>query len=150
MVEKCIKEVRKYLEYQLKTLTWLPLSSLGISQRSWHVLKPRSRADGKKSHGTISPHGLQHDSYGNRWWLQYSLSLSPANNTHKYTHTHTDICRGECQPVSGQLGHQTCLTVWDCSPVLYLISRSDLGLSFTVRALAHPSIFNFLIGLTAG
>lgn len=102
-----------------KNPTWLP-SSFSWDQPSAQTTRPQSGADGKENRGTFSPPGLQHDSYGNRWWLQYSISLRPAPNTHTHTRMDDEVSASRYQ---ANMEHQTCLTVWDRSPESHIKVR---------------------------
>ncbi len=77
--------------------------------------------------GPVLSSRLWHYSNGNGWWLQCSISLRPTAymNINIYTHTHA-ICthvqiveEGSASRYQSDLGHQTCLAVWDCSLISY-------------------------------
>lgn len=124
-----------------------------MSQQPRHIPRPRSRADGKKSHGTVSPPGLQHDSYCNRWCLHYSLSLSiflspclahvnAHTRTHTRTHTKIDIWMARWVPADIRPSLGIRHASLSETAAVSLITSSVLGLMLTVGALIDPGVFS--------
>lgn len=98
--------------------------SMSLEDQWWHAA----------SHYSLAPGQLQadrsQDTFRKPRWLRQSHLLS-CSMIHVLTDdgystgalsgqdsAHTRW--GECQQLSGQLGHQTCLSVWDCSPISYI------------------------------
>lgn len=74
----------------------------------------------------------------------YSI-LVPARSAQTHICTHIHGYQGDCQPALGQLGHQTCLTVWDSSPVSHIKVR--LGVVTYSESPRSPLHFNSTVTL---